>query len=284
MENNIDTIRGEYEKLLSEAKSKVLRIFKFIGFILLVIIVAFCTLYSGDNIFSPIFLVILGLFVLVILTYFIILQFYSNKKLFYQFFYKAITDDVSKTLNIPLGYEIPIKGNDYSRKNGLFTNMATYTTRYKISYTNNDDNQVAIYDTNITTRSNKTTVIHFDGDYYVLSHNTDNAFQLRSNGSPKLKGVRFEKIKTRQDIKEYIEKFKNTLIEKKYYDVFDYIKQQYPNKRVYISCVANEIHIAIWRPIVFKKLNQITDEKYNMLKQNIIKRIELANKFHEIIN
>ncbi|MCK5812484.1 MAG: hypothetical protein KAG94_06260 [Clostridiales bacterium] len=284
MENNIDIIRDEYEKLLSEAKSKILRIFKFVGFVLLVIFVGFGILYSGENIFSPIFIIIIGLFILVTLTYFIVLQHYSNKKLFYQYFYKAITEDVSKTLKIQLEYESPIKGNEYSRKNGLFTEIATYKTRYRISYNNKNNGQITIYDSNIVTHTGKTTVVHFDGDYYVLEHSEDNAFQLRSNGSPKLKGMRFEKVKTRQDIKEYIKKFENASIKKKYYDVFDYIKRQYPKKKVYISCVANEIHIAIWRPIVFKKLNQITDEKYNLLKQNIIKRVELANKIYEIIN
>ncbi len=283
MENNINEIRAEYEKLLSEGKSKLLRIFKFIGFVLLVLLVAFGTLYSGDKIFSTFFFIVSGLFASVILMYFIIFQFYYSKKIFYQFFYKAITEDVSKTLNIPLGYETPIKGNEYSRKNGLFTEIATYTTRYSISYNNKNNGQIVIYDSNIVTHTGRTTVVHFDGDYIVLEHSTNNAFQLRTNGSPKLKGTSFEKIKTREDIKEFIEKYTSS-IEQKYYDVFDYIKQQYPKKKIFISCVTDEIHIAIWRNTVFKKYNQITDKKYQAFKENIINRIELANNIYEIIN
>lgn len=283
MESNINEIRTEYEMLLAEGKSKLLKVFKFIGFVLLVLLVAFGTLFSGVEIFTIIFFITFGLFLTVMVLYFIIFKFYYSKKIFYQFFYKAITEDVSKTLNIPLGYETPIKGNEYSRKNGLFTEIATYTTRYSISYTSKNNGKVAIYDSNIVTHTGKSTIVHFDGDYIVLEHSTNNAFQLRSNGSPKLKSINFEKIKTREDIKEFNEKYTSS-IEQKYYDVFDYIKQQYPKKKIFISCVTDEIHIAIWRNTVFKKYNQITDKKYQAFKENIINRIELANKIYEIIN
>jgi len=283
MSNNYNA-RMDYQRQLAQKKAKTLNILKIIGSISVLLLVVFRILTKYSDVFTILFYIELGLSILVAILGFVVQKTFSDTKLFYEFLYPEIVNAAGGEMNLPIEYQNMIKGSDFVKKVGLFTGIATYTTRYKFSFPTESNSKITIYDTNIVTRSDKSTYVHFDGSYYVYEKQIDNAFQLRSNTSPKLKGTKFEKIKNRQDIKEYIEKFSRDHIDEKYYIAFDFIKELFPKTKVYIGGNNSELHIAIWRDTKFKKLNDITDDKYQLIKQDIISRIQLAYKLDEIVS
>jgi len=242
-------------------------------------------LSSQSDVFMIIFFVFLGILgvTIMILLLFMFLPF-SNQKLLYDTVCKEVIKDINYNEDISIECETLTKNKDYIADGGLFTKYASVQNKYQLQFLNREGHQVSMADTTIITSSDKSTTIHFDGTYFVFKIDNRNIFQLRANSSPKLSKTRFNKISTWDDVKEYVEEDGNQSISTRYYTLYDFLKGEFPNQKVYIGGVEKEIHVAIWLDKKRVKYPKLSADDIETIRGQLMGKIKLSEEIYNIIS
>lgn len=99
----------------------------------------------------------------------------------------------------------------------------------------------------MTTSNGNSQVTHFDGSYLFLEKEGQTDLQIRTTGSPKLKGVKYKKI----DHESVLKVFKPldlelNAIDKKYLDFMEKIKKDERYRHLCLSINKEGMHLALW--------------------------------------
>ncbi|MBN2605465.1 MAG: hypothetical protein JXR62_06570 [Bacilli bacterium] len=284
MMNNAKRIIEDYNKAIQTLHKKVLRnlLICTVAFVLLTL--AFLFLSNNGDIFDVLFFIFLILSIFVILICVLVKYIpFTNQKLLYNTIYPEVIKDINYNEDISLECEIFKKDKDYIMKGGLFTRYAAVDNKIQLEFLNKEGFQVNISDTTIITRSDKSTTIHFDGTYFVFKLDNRNLFQLRSNSSPKLSKTKFNRINTRDDIKEYVQEEDSQIIQSRFYKLVDYLKEKYPTQKIYIAGIEKEIHVAVWLGEKRAKYSSLSEKDLMLIRNQIMNHIALSEEIFNII-
>lgn len=206
-------------------------------------------------------------------------------------YYTFLYDEIYNKINMHEGMSLNYKSYDkeargFNKVGGLFTRGASVNVKRHIEGDSADHHHFNIYECSLVTSNGKNSQTHFNGVYFVLNKSINTSLQIRTNGSPKLKGVKFDKQDEFEDIRVYKEKDQSMLN-------IDYLFVTYMNKlamneeykKVFLSIVDGQIHLGIWyKNIPTKKQKNLTIESYNKLAAYFISEYQLLTELAGIDN
>ncbi len=281
MLKSFQQLQEEYNEVYKSTRAKRVRIYTIITSILAGITVLSLFLKNFEHFFTYIMYIAIGILVIAVVIMIIDLASGTNKSL-YNIVYPNVIEEINFNDDSNITLDVLTKENEFIKIGGLFPRLSSKDIKFHINYTTDDGVNISIYDAYIYTQSNNGRVVHFDGIYYVLKIPNNVYFQLRSNGSPKLKGTKFKKFQTDPLMKEYVKEDEEERIDSKYYSLFNFLKEDIPKRKIYIGGIENELHIGITKYNLFRKLNELTDSDYSRLKSHIYEILEfgktIANK------
>ena len=141
-----------------------------------------------------------------------------------------------------------------------------------------------IYNTTLVTSSGKNQQVHFDGIYYLVAKELNTVLQIRSNGSPKLKGVKFSRQNEFEDFKVYkLVDDTMTNIDYNLIRFYEKLIEREELKRVYLSVVKNQIHLGIWfKKHPLRKQKRIDLEKINQIYQLYMDQLQMIQSLSDL--
>jgi hypothetical protein len=172
----------------------------------------------------------------------------------------------------------------FNKEGGLFTRFANVSVRRRIKGETEEHHRFRIYDCIMTTSSGKNQQTHFDGIYYILEKRQNTQIQVRSNGSPKEKGVKFDRLKEFEEMKVYKKEGESMLnIDHQFINLYNKLAAYNEHKRVYIGVNQDEVHVALWhRKHPAKKMTPFTLEKLNSTTTYFLSEYQLINEIANI--
>ena len=166
----------------------------------------------------------------------------------------------------------------------MFVRGANVKTLRHVSGSTDNNEEFHLYDCQLTTSNGKSQTTHFNGIYIVIKKAHLHKFQVRSQGSPKLKGIKFKKDDTYTDQKVYVEEEQSLTDDMKRYISFFKSKLQHPlYKRLYFSTVEDEVHFAIWyRNHPARKLKVISLDSVNHVYAYFMNEYDIVNELSHV--
>lgn len=210
---------------------------------------------------------------------------YQSEKPFYEFLYPEIIQKVNMHEGLFLETESYVKEKQLFNKNGgLFTSYASLNNRIIIKGNTEDQIPFEIFDTTLTTSNGKSQQVHFDGLYIVLRKQLNTSIQIRHNGSPKKKGVKYNRLSDYENYRVYkkeeesIQIIDSTLIRN-----YETLQSNPTYKKIYLGTTEDEVHLAIvYMKHPLRKQKGLTLEKLNYLARFILDEMTLLNNLGKI--
>ncbi len=210
---------------------------------------------------------------------------YRSEKPYFEYLYEEIIQKINLNEGSFIDYHSYEKTDkEFNRLGGLFTRMASIKVRRHMKGKSEKNHQYDIYDCTMTTSNGKSQTVHFDGVYFALHKDLNTILQVRTSGTPKLKGMKYDRLKEIEDIKVYKPVDENlgnidyTLIE-----FVKRLREVENHKRVYLSIVEGSIHIAIsYRKHPLRKPKQFDLTVLNQIASNFAQEIQFINSIDEI--
>lgn len=284
-----DSISKRYFDLLKTRSTKAKKIWTSIFILYIGIMIGL--LFIPDFVESkpwnwlyPIYggLIFIGLLVAIFVSYLGI-----SEKPAMNYLYKEVYDKINfenRTFFSYSSYE-KIKP-EFNNKGGLFSRYCRAEIKRHVSGVLKGGNNFDIYDLLLITGSGKNRTVHFNGTYFVIKNNYSSSLQVRTNGRPHKKGIKYNKVEDINDIKVFHEDGKMlSNLDYKYVRYVKELKTKLGLKKIYLSVTANEIHLAYipvakvrkQRNLSIEKLNEIYD--YFLNEVNIIEEIVSRNNY-----
>ena len=219
-----------------------------------------------------------------LLGFLISLNFLSEKP-FFTFLFPEVIQKINQYEGLYLEY-IPYDKIDkeFNKIGGLFTRMATVRTRRHIKGQTEDHHSFDIYDCTLTTSSGNSQQTHFDGTYIVLEKSLNTSIQIRTNGAPKLKGVKFHRLEEFENLRVFKEAEQNmSNIDHLLLRFVEKLSSYSKYKRVFLSVIDGQIHVALWyKKHPARKQKTINLEILNKLTEHFMSEYQLVNEITSI--
>jgi len=202
---------------------------------------------------------------------------YISEKPFFEYLYPEIYQQLNMNEGLYLQYQSYEKKNkELNVSGGLFTRGASVVSRRHVKGVADNQIRFDVYDTTMTTSSGNSQQIHFDGTYIVIHQDVHTKVQVRSNGSPKLKGIKFDRKEEIEEMRVFKEKETDlNNLDFSYIRFMKDLNEKPQYKRVYLSIVQDEVHIALWhkkhparkqKAVTLETINNIYNVFYNEYK------------------
>ncbi len=219
-----------------------------------------------------------------LIGFLVTLQFLSEKP-FFEYLYEEVVSKINMNEGLFLEYSSYDKvSKEFNTTGGLFTRMASVKSRRQVQGVTSDQYHFSIYDCTMTTSSGKSQQTHFDGVYFVLKKKFNTSLQVRSNGSPKLKGIKFAKLDEYTGIKVY--KQPHEEISNLDYKLIHYVENLLLDpiyKRVYLSVIEGELHLALWyKKHPARKLKSLSVDSLNSVYSYLLSEVKQINDLANI--
>jgi len=226
-----------------------------------------------------------GLALLVVLIGYLISLKYVSEKPFFNSLFKDVYQRIIQDYDIFVTYRSYRKDlKSLLEPGGLFTKYATTRVKRQVSGKTSQDHSFHILDATLTTSDGKNQITHFDGIYWVLKRKNQTVVQIRSTGSPKIKGVKYQKKQVKDNLKIY--KLKDDGLNDMDANYLKWIEEQRKNsnvKKVYLSVIESEIHFAIWyRKHPARKSKKLNVDQLNLYEQHFLDELEMIEKLDQI--
>lgn len=264
---------GEYNQRLRREKKKVVKIWIYITLGFLALAVPFAVLFKQDVIFFIFFYVFLGQAALSGLITLLMMKSFVSEKPLYQFLYPKVVEDLNFNDRLSLTYEAYPKNKDFIKNGRLFSSYVSKIIRYKISVRLRSGHQADLYDAYLYTQSNNSTVVYLDGFYMVLRSTQVPVFQLRSWGRPVSKETRYTRLQNRTGLKEFVAENNRGGIEEKYYRMYDRLLIDFTSKKVFLSGLKDELHLAVNVKKLPRRVKTLNQESYDQLKSTLLSAV-----------
>jgi hypothetical protein len=210
---------------------------------------------------------------------------YTSEKPFFEYVYPEVYNKLNMDEGLFFEYHPYEKtSREFNTNGGLFTRLASVKSRRHVIGRTEDQIPFDIYDCTMTTSNGKNQQTHFDGTYIIIKKQLHSIFQARSNGSPKLKGVKFDRVEEAEDMKVYKERDKDlSNLDLVYLRYINRLKENPQYKRVYFSIVDGEIHLALWyKKHPARKQKIFTIETLNKVYNVFYDEYKLINEINEM--
>lgn len=228
-----------------------------------------------------------GLFLTALVGYIVSMK-YRSEKPYFEYLYNEVIHKINLNEGLFLDYQAYEKSDkEFNVKGGLFTRMSAIKVRRHIKGKSEKEHNFDIIDCTMTTSNGKSQQVHFDGVYYVLHKQLNTSIQVRSNSSPKLRGVKFDRLKEFEDIRVF--KQENDHLSNVDHMLIKFVQklsefEKY--KKVSLGVIDGEIHVGIaYRKHPLRKpkefnlitLNRISNDLFDEIK--FINDLELVDNF-----
>lgn len=161
-------------------------------------------IYASDDEIAWIFYIFLGIIVLIMSIGLLASYTYVSSKPYFEYLFPSIIQKINDEEGLFLTYQSYLKlDKTFNEKGGLFTRYASLSTKRCVKGYDSDQHEFRICDVLMTTSSGNSQVTHFDGSYFYLEKEGQTNLQIRTTGSPKLKGVKYKKIDNESTLKIY---------------------------------------------------------------------------------
>lgn len=279
-DSELNYMNDEYKILVNETMLKHKKVS-----ISLSVLALFITgiIFVLDSVSNKSFEWIVGIYAILFLVgtlIYVLFSFKSTfKKPFYDVVVKKVIDKINFNLDLSLQYssEKKIKFN-HNNNGGIFSRYCRSNVRMHVDGFSIEGKQFDLFELALITGNGKNQHTHLDGMYIVTSNKTDIIQQIRTNGSPHLKGVKYRLIEKDLGYKLYLSDESETLSpNKRYSDIFLSVMNDTMYKKAYMSVIENETHFAVHKVRLYKykkiELNNMTN-----LYENIVSFIKLVDE------
>lgn len=196
-----------------------------------------------------------------------------------------VNDAVIKRINLNEGLFLKYQAYDktkekFHQSGGIFYHHTNIKKYWKLEGISDDNYPFSIYDCLMTTSSGQYQQTHLNGIYMVIEKDVETTIQIRPNGKPRIKGVKYQKSSDYLLYKVYkVEDERLNEQDKKMITLYETLSHQPNHKKVYISVVENEVHIAIWyKKHPARKQKALTLQTVNTLEKYFMDDIKIINQ------
>lgn len=286
--SEFDRINNDYKEKQKERRGKLKTIWGVLlgvtVFVLLLLIYLFPNQFENEDTFwiMPTYG---GMAFATTLIGFLITIKFTSEKPFFEYVYPEVYKKLNMTEELFLEYQGYEKQNrEFNTKGGLFTRGASVGSRRHVKGATEDQIKFDIYDCTMTTSSGKNQQTHFDGLYITIHKQLNTMVQIRSNGSPKLKGIKFDRKEEVENIRVFKEREKDlSNLDFSYIRFVSRLIENPLYKRVYFSIVDGEIHLALWyKKHPARKQKNFTVESLNNVYNVFFDEYKLINEIISI--
>ncbi|AUD65798.1 hypothetical protein BK011_08910 [Tenericutes bacterium MZ-XQ] len=285
----------EYEALKKEfnQKQKIRRkkltmiwsILLFVSLIFLGIVMILFQVYAVDDEIKWVFFFIFGTTALTMAIGLMITLSFTSEKPYFEYVFPSIVQKINDEEGLFLTYKAyPKSDKTINQKGGLFTKYASISTKRCLSGYSSDQYPYSICDMTMTTSNGNSQVTHFDGSYIYLEKQGQTDLQIRTTGSPKLKGVKFQKLAVESTLKVYKPNEQDLKdIDRLYLRLMESLKKDERYRHLYLSINHEGMHLGIWykkHPI--RKKKPLSIELLNQYQADIINEIKFVNQLEAI--
>ena len=287
-QNEFELINKEFQNLQKKRMKKITKIWgKLLVITIILIVLAIVIFPKQFNNAATVWILPTygGMALLGSLTGFLISIKYTSEKPFFEYLFPEIIQKINLNEGLYLEYEAYTKQDkEFNKDGGLFTRFAAIRVRRRLVGYTEEQLKYKIYDCTMTTSSGNNKQTHFDGSYFIIDKSVLTKLQIRTNGSPKQKGVKFEKQDDIEDFRVYKELgVSSSNLDHKYLRFMESLKTDLNKKRIYLSVVEGQIHLAIWyRKHPIRKQKQVTLEVLNNYALNFLDDIKMINQLANI--
>ena len=288
---------GEFERINSEYKTEqssrrqmLVKVWGILLSIVIFVIVMFIVIFpnqfknEGTIWILPTYG---GIAFLITLIGFLISTKYQSEKPVFEFIFEEVIQKINMYEGLFLDYKAYDKEDrGFNKVGGLFTGFATVRVKRNISGDTEEHHHFNIYDCSITTSSGNSQQTHFSGVYFVLNRQLNTSIQIRTNGSPKLKGVKFDRQEGFEGLRVYKEREQSmTNIDHTLLSFMNKLSENEEYKRIFLSVVDGQIHLGLWykkNPLGKEKV--MTIEVLNRLATYFMSEYQMINDLSAIDN
>ncbi len=210
---------------------------------------------------------------------------YQSIKPFFNYLYAHIYQDINQELELYLDYEAYPQGKqEFNHDGGLFTRFASVRVFRHVSGSTSEGTPFDAYDCTMTTSNGKSQQTHFDGIYLVVRKSHQETLQIRTNGRPALKGVKFDRQDDIEALKVYKPENDELMsVDRKYIDFMRMLSGQQAYKRVYLGLVPGEIHLALWFAHHPARKHKIIDAAMlGEVRRQFVHELELVDALYQV--
>lgn len=221
-------------------------------------------IFLGTDVFHWLAILIASLpIVIIALGLLISIRFVSEKPTFTNLFpkiYQRISEEQSEYLQ----YQAYPKDKwTFNKEGGLFVGFSQVTVKRHVRGRTKKGSSFELYQCQISSSNGKSQTVHFNGSYFVIPRRQSLYLQVRTNGSPALKGVKYSKVSDDKSMRIFIEKNKQEPSElSTYISIFQKIEMLNPMK-LYMSVTHDAIHVAVEHHQKVKKTVPLTIDALN---------------------
>ena len=283
-------INDEFTRLQNERKSTLKKVWGTILLLVIGIIVLFIALFPNQFSYGETAWILPtygGMGLVVALIGFLVSMSFMSEKPFMEYLYDQVINKINMDEGLFLDYKAYDKEVEkFNKTGGLFTKYASVKVRRHIKGATEEHHSFNIYDCTMTTSNGKNQQTHFDGMYFVLNKRISSTLQVRANGSPKLKGVKFKRFPEFEHMKVYKEEgHEITNLDQQFLGYAERLSQRIEYKRVYLAIVDGEIHLALWyRKHPTRKHKGISMEMLNKAYEHFLGEYKMIGELANIGN
>jgi hypothetical protein len=226
-----------------------------------------------------------GMFVISFLGGFLVSFNLKSEKPFFTFLYKEMYKKINLDEGLFLEYDSYSKINkDFNIDGGLFTRNAKPTVKRHLKGVSKEENQFNIYDCTLTTSNGNSQTTHFNGVYISIDKQLNTSIQVRTNGSPKRKGIKYDKVEEITDFKVYKEQTEHmTNLDYSLVQFMTRLKQDFMYKKIYLSVNNNKISLALWyKKHPARKMSAVNMTQMNEVYRYFLSELELIDTLDSI--
>lgn len=273
-------IKEEYTSIL-DSKSKKMKVASIRVLVIYIVIFLFALIFGG--ILEPskgIEIPIIGSIIFVaLIILFLVSYLYKSSKPFYELIIKKIVEKINNNLDINVRLIDIVKTKyDFNLRGGLFTRFCSTKVRMHLQGNSISGKHFDMYETILVTSNGKSQSIHFNGIYIVTQSNESFYQQIRTNGSPHLKGVSYNLIEKIDGYKNYISNESEMIgVNYQYVNLFKNLHDSLEYKKAYMSIIEKEVHFAV-HPVTLYKYKKLSFEDLDKAYEEIKSLIELVDK------
>jgi len=276
-----ESVCVEYSKMVKARTKKISTIWSyvFLGFLVVMIVLPMIPDFLDKEPGWVLYIVYGGLVFIGLSIALIISIFSISDKPAFEYLYRMVYDKINQERDTYYKYEYFEKEDfKFNSRGGIFSRFCRYKIRRHISGTSPEGNKFDIYDVTLITGSGKNQRTHFSGMYYVTRQSNNTNFQLRTNGKPHLKGVKFERFNDFTNIRVFIDEGKNmTNVEHKYMSTVDRLTRNLGAKKIYLSLTEDEVHLAAVPKVHIRKQYNLSIDKMNKIYNDFLDEIKVID-------
>jgi hypothetical protein len=283
-----EMIKKEFNERQNSRRKKLKKIWGILLFsfsVILIIGIILFQIYASDDEIAWIFYIFFGITVLIMSFGLLASYTYVSSKPYFEYIFPNIIQRINDEEGLFLTYQSYLKlDKTFNEKGGLFTRYASLSTKRCVKGYDSDQHEFRICDVLMTTSSGNSQVTHFDGSYLYLEKEGQTELQIRTTGSPKLKGVKYKKIDNESTLKIYkpLDQELQT-IDYKYLDFMETIKKDERYRHLYLSINKEGMHLALWyKKHPLRKKKPLSINIMNQYQKDFMDEINYVYKLEDI--